>query len=239
VVGRLGPDGWFEFPIRHLNELQWKQIDPEQFWAWGEEHGYEMQVSWSTPDSLECFEVHLLDRGRAEEVPQVQSQPPGAVKHWSAYANDPLEHSFRQQLIPQLREYLKERLPEYMIPSAWMALKQLPLTSNGKLDRRALPAPQSRPEEMGEYIAPRTELERTLASIWAQVLRVHQVGIQDNFFELGGHSLLGMKLIASIAQSFGVQAPVVTIFQYPTIQRMAQLVERLLADQTELEEGVI
>src|SRR6185369_2647595 len=104
---------------------------------------------------------------------------------WSAYANDPLANGFRQRLIPALRDYLKECLPEYLVPSTWMVLQQLPLTPNGKLDRRALPPPQSRGEELGEYTAPRTELERVLADIWAEVLRVDRVGAHDNFFDLG------------------------------------------------------
>ncbi|MFL6603398.1 MAG: phosphopantetheine-binding protein, partial [Steroidobacteraceae bacterium] len=161
--------------------------------------------------------------------------------------NDPLESNFRQQLVPQLREYLRRQLPEYMIPSAWIVLKELPLTSNGKLDRRALPAPQSRPEEMGEYVAPRTEMERILAGIWAQVLRIDQVGVHDNFFELGGHSLLGTKLIAKLTETLGVRLPVVAIFQYPTIRQMVNAVqslrktdeERSDLERIEFEEGTI
>jgi acyl carrier protein len=221
-----------------LSELQFHEVDPEQFWQCGEAHGYDVQVSWGAQDSpQECFEVQLWDRARADQIPWAVS-PSEAVKPWSAYSNDPLENGFRQQFIPQLGEYLRERLPEYMLPSAWVILKQLPLTPNGKLDRHALPLPLSR-HEMGEYIAPHTELERKLATIWAEVLRVDQVGVHDNFFELGGHSLSGMKLIVRVAESLGVQPPVVTIFQYPTVRKMAQLVEKLLSEQNEFEEGVI
>jgi len=83
------------------------------------------------------------------------------------------------------------------MPSAWMVLSQLPLTSNGKVDRRALPAPQGRPEELGEYVAPRSELEKILTEIWVQLLRIDQVGVQDDFFELGGHSLLATRVITA------------------------------------------
>jgi amino acid adenylation domain-containing protein len=208
---------------RQLNELQEAEgIDPEVFWNWGETHGYEVTVS---PGEQDCFDVQMLDCARADQVPRAMWQPPDATgKTWSAYATDPLENSFRQQLIPQLREYLKGRLPEYMIPTAWMALRQLPLTPNGKLDRRALPAPQIRPEEMGEYVAPRTELERTLADIWAQILRVDQVGIQDNFFELGGHSLLATRVAVRIRSSLSIEMPMRMLFEFPTIgQLSAQL----------------
>jgi len=158
-----------------------------------------------------------------------------------------MENSFRQRLIPELREYVKERLPEYMIPSSWMVLKQLPLTLNGKVDRRALPEPQGRSDEVGEYIAPRSELEHALAEIWAQVLRIDKVGVQDNFFELGGHSLSGMKLVAKVADHWSVRLSVIVVFQCPTIREMAKVVESLLltvggrssSGDVEFEEGVI
>jgi acyl carrier protein len=232
---------------RQLSTLQLEEVDPEIFWAWGETHGYDVVVSWAAQGAPACFDVLLLDHTRVDQVRRAVSPPPDAGKPWTAYANDPQENSFRQQLIPQLREYLKGRLPEYMIPSAWMALKQLPLTPNGKINRRALPAPQERPEEMGEYVAPRTELERILASIWAQVLRIEQVGVNDNFFELGGHSLNGMKLISKIAERVMVSLPVVAVFQFPTVHEMAKAVASLQSGESkplnqgsfEFEEGVM
>jgi acyl carrier protein len=166
---------------------------------------------------------------------------------WTAYANDPLENASGPQLIRQLREYLQQRLPEYMIPSAWMLLKELPLTANGKLDSRALPNPQLRPEEMGEYIAARTDLERELAELWAALLQVDQVGIRDNFFELGGHSMHSIRLIAGIAERFGARLPVLAVFQHPTVEQMAAAIESLRpsashtleAAVSEFEEGVL
>jgi acyl carrier protein len=159
----------------------------------------------------------------------------------------PDEHDcFEVQLVDRaLREYLKGLLPEYMIPSAWMMLKQLPLTPNGKVDRRALPAPQSRPDEMGEYIAPRTDVERALADIWAQVLRVDQVGVQDNFFELGGHSLLATQVIVRIQTSLSIEMSMRLLFEFPTIQqlgaqlddlRQARLLEKIAHGEDDIEE---
>jgi amino acid adenylation domain-containing protein len=206
---------------RRLNELQFDEVDPEELRERAQAQSYEVQVRWGTHEKEGSFEVQLLDRARADQVPRALSPLAGAVKPWSAYANDPLENSFRQRLIPQLREYLKGRLPDYMIPSAWMVLKQLPLTPNGKVDRHALPAPQGRPEEMGEYIAPRTELERTLADIWAQVLRVDQVGVQDNFFELGGHSLLIVQMMERLRRA-GLSTDVRSIYASPTLADLAR-----------------
>lgn len=212
---------------RRLNELQLNAVDPERIWELGQAYGYDVTVSWCAQDSPGCLEVQLLDRTRSDQIPQAMSLTADVVKPWSAYANDPLENGFRQQLIPQLREYLKERLPEYMIPSFWMVLKELPLTPNGKVDRRALPVPQSRPGELGEYIAPRTELERTLADIWAHVLRVDQVGVQDNFFELGGHSLLATQVAVRIQSSLSVEMPVRLLFEFPTVRRLSARVDDL------------
>src|SRR5262249_59839761 len=94
----------------------------------------------------------------------------------------------------QLREYLKERLPEYLVPGVFVVLESLPLTANGKVDRKALPAPEGRPQGL-QYEAPRTPEEQLLAQIWAEVLRVERVGIHDNFFELGGHSLSATQVV--------------------------------------------
>jgi arthrofactin-type cyclic lipopeptide synthetase C len=149
--------------------------------------------------------------------------------------------------VEALRTQLKTVLPEQMIPAAFVMLQRFPLTANGKLDRRGLPAPAIGAFSQQEYEAPRGAIEETLAGIWREVLHVERVGRRDNFFELGGHSLLGMKLIAKVAQILGTRPPIVTIFQYPTVQQMAQLVETLLSDDqrpseplpTEVNEGVI
>lgn len=200
-----------------LGELKIDEVDPETICELAETFGYDVTLS---PGDYGCFEVQLLDRTRGDLI--FRALPiPVAINPSSIFANDPLEHSFRQQLLPQLREYLKGRLPEYMIPSAWMMLKELPLTPNGKIDRLALPAPQSRPEEIGEYIAPRTELERKLADIWVQLLPVDQVGVQDNFFALGGHSLLIVQLIERL-RPLGLHTNVSSVYKNPTLEALAR-----------------
>jgi amino acid adenylation domain-containing protein len=130
-----------------------------------------------------------------------------------------------QSLIATLRDYLRQKLPPHMIPSAWVALEQLPLTSNGKLDRRALPSPRSRPEELGEFIAPRNSMESTLAQIWAQVLQIDQVGVRDSFFELGGHSLMATRVISRIRESFAVELPIRAIFEASTVEQLSLRIE--------------
>jgi amino acid adenylation domain-containing protein len=119
-----------------------------------------------------------------------------------------------------LRAHLKASLPDYMVPSAFVMMPALPLTPNGKVDRRALPAPDGQAEQR-LYVAPRTPSEEMLAAILADVLRLPRVGVHDNFFDLGGHSLLAMRVTARVRQTFGVELPLRTIFQTPTIAELA------------------
>lgn len=128
--------------------------------------------------------------------------------------------------VGELRTYLRDRLPDYMIPSAFMTLDEFPLTPNGKIDKKALPAPdQSRPELESEYVAPRNEIEEKLAKICVELLTVEKVGIYDNFFELGGHSLLATQFISHIREEFDVELPLRTLFETPTV---AELGEKIL-----------
>jgi amino acid adenylation domain-containing protein/non-ribosomal peptide synthase protein (TIGR01720 family) len=122
--------------------------------------------------------------------------------------------------ISDLRRFLKEQLPEYMVPSAFVMLDTLPLTPNGKVDRRALPAPESRPELEVSFVAPRTPQEEKLAAIWADVLRLEQVGIHDNFFEIGGDSILSLQIIARANQA-GIQLNIKQLFKHQTIAELA------------------
>ena len=126
----------------------------------------------------------------------------------------------------RLREFVKEKLPEYMIPSAFVTLERLPLTPNGKVDRKALPAPDQRPEDLSSYVAPTTPIQQHLVEIWRQLLGLQQVGIHDNFFELGGHSLLATQLVSRIRAVEGVEIPLKVVFESPTIAAIADLVER-------------
>lgn len=140
-----------------------------------------------------------------------------------------------ETLIPQWRQFLRQKLPEYMVPSAFVLLEALPLTPNGKINRRALPKPDyARPDT--EFIAPRTEVEETLAKIWAQVLRLERVGVHDNYFELGGDSILSIQIVAR-AQEAGLRLTPHQIFQYPTIAELAAVAGTGPAVETE--QGVV
>ncbi|MBU7585508.1 MAG: non-ribosomal peptide synthase/polyketide synthase [Nostoc sp. TH1S01] len=134
----------------------------------------------------------------------------------------------------QLRSFLKAKLPEYMIPSALVLLESLPLTANGKIDRRALPKPELDSALSEKYAAPRTANEEILVQIWAQILKVEQVGIHDNFFELGGHSLLATQLVSRIRNIFKVELPLRDLFTAGTVAELAQSIGQLQQQNLEL-----
>ncbi len=127
----------------------------------------------------------------------------------------------------ELRHFLKQQLPEYMVPSAFVLLDTLPLTPNGKIDRRALPAPDStRLDSENTYIAPRDELEFQLTKIWEQILGVQPIGVRDNFFELGGHSILAVKLFWQIEKTFSKNLPLAILFQSSTVEALAKIISQ-------------
>jgi amino acid adenylation domain-containing protein len=136
-------------------------------------------------------------------------------------------------LTGELRGFLGERLPKFMMPSAFVALDQLPLTPNGKIDRNALPAPdQVKPLAEKSFVAPRTPTEEVLASIWSEVLDVEPISVTDNFFDLGGHSLLGTQVASRVREAFKVEIPLRKLFELPTVAGLAQLIEVALREDS-------
>jgi len=122
----------------------------------------------------------------------------------------------------ELRAYLREKLPEYMVPSQYVLLEALPLTSNGKINRRALPAPPPIATALeASYIAPRTEVEKTITAIWQDVLQLESVGVSDNFFDLGGHSLFMVKVLSRLRETVNEDLTITDLFRYPSVGTLA------------------
>ena len=116
-----------------------------------------------------------------------------------------------------LRAFLQAKLPDYMVPSAIVLVDSLPLTANGKVDRQALPEPQSQEQ----YVAPKSAIERQMTTLWQELLQVDRVSVHDNFFELGGHSLLLTRLHGRLEQTFGRSFALTDLFRHPTIAALA------------------
>ncbi|HEX5884179.1 MAG TPA: thioesterase domain-containing protein, partial [Pyrinomonadaceae bacterium] len=125
----------------------------------------------------------------------------------------------------ELRTYLKERLPEYMVPAVFVPLEEIPLTQHGKVDRAALPAPQVSLTRGGrEYVAPQNDLQQQLVDIWEELFKIHPIGVTDNFFELGGHSLQMIMLGSRVEEKLGKRVPIADLFAEPTIEHLAEMI---------------
>jgi iturin family lipopeptide synthetase A len=137
-------------------------------------------------------------------------------------------------ILGELRGFLKGRLPEYMVPAAFVFLEAIPLAPHGKIDRRALPAPDAtRPDLESCFVPPRTPVEEQIVGLWRQVLNVEQIGMNDNFFDLGGDSLLAVRLIARLRDAFHIELPTRTLFEHPTVAALAEEMAQGLAEDVD------
>lgn len=203
---------------KELNSLATTAVDPESFWAAGEAHGYEVEICWTPGSAGRHLEVVFRDRALQLVSGTATRDTPAQRRPWSAYANKPLIGGLTPQLGTQLRAYLQQSLPDYMVPAAVVLLDTLPLSPGGKLDHHALPAPGL--STSGDH-TPRTPQEEILVSLFAEALGFHRVGLEDNFFDLGGHSLLATKLISRLRAAFGVEVAIHTFFEAPTVAALA------------------
>ncbi|NDU72005.1 hypothetical protein GWI34_05115 [Actinomadura sp. DSM 109109] len=138
--------------------------------------------------------------------------------------------------VEELRGFVSERLPEYMVPAVFVWLDSLPLTVNGKVDREKLPVPEGgRPRLEQRFVAPRTSAERVLADVWGEVLGVSRIGVHDNFFALGGDSLMAVRAVGRIREAFPADYTLPELFSAPTIAGCAAVVERLLGEAADLD----
>ncbi|PCC68476.1 amino acid adenylation domain-containing protein [Nannocystis exedens] len=211
-------------------------VEPEALWALADELPYVVDLRWTAADGDGRFTaVFRRRRDDGTVAPSPDLRPPDAAfaaRPWAGFATDPVRASFARRLLPQLREHLTAKLPSYMVPSAFVLLERMPLSPNGKIDRRALPAADPRDREAARtVVAPRGPIEACLAELWQQVLAVDRVSVHDNWFDLGGHSLLATQLVARARKAFQLDLPMRSLFDHPTIARLAAVIEgRLLAE---------
>jgi acyl carrier protein len=174
------------------------------------------------------IELALAQHPDVSEAVVLASETNGRDKRLIAYV---VLNEMRTATAKQLKEFLKERLPEYMLPSSFVMLDALPLTATGKVDRNALPT-QIGVEAEENYLAPRTALEEVLAGIFSEVLSLERAGVNDNFFDLGGHSLLATQVLSRVQEAFQLKLPLRKLFQAPTV---ASLATAILEDEVHRE----
>jgi amino acid adenylation domain-containing protein/non-ribosomal peptide synthase protein (TIGR01720 family) len=213
-----------------IAEVNGSAVDPEAIWILGEQLGYRVDVSWSDR-SVGCCEAMLTKADRAgdrDEGPAFVSEVKEA-RPWTDYANCPLQRTVHQKVIPELQEHLQRKLPDYMMPSAFVLLRSFPLTPNGKVDVAALGTLEVA-GPLTAFVAPRNAIEDCLTRIWAQVLGSNRVSINDNFFSLGGDSILCIQIIAR-ARKEGLEFTPKLLFQHQTIAELAKVVSTSAASK--------
>ena len=224
-------------------------VDPEMFFRRAAESGYEVELLDDSPSAPGRFAARLsrdtklaksdtsittlasatADKTRGDRTGRTvdESLRQLDVARLSSYANHPLLTRMAADLLPDFKRYLEARLPPYMVPSSILLLDRLPTTSQGKVDRRALPPPSGlRPQWSGNFEAPRDRIEAVIASIWERLLGVQPVGVRDNFFDLGGHSMIAVRVMAEIEEACGQKLPLITLFQDPTVAHLADRIRR-------------
>jgi len=198
-------------------------VEPEALWDLSEEQAYHIEISWFNTDSTGIYDVVLTDQSLP--VRPVVFRANSTMQSAAHYTNNPLQTQFNQQLIPQLRQLLQAKLPDYMLPTALGVLERLPLTPNDKVDRQALaklPADYYLSSGKADaFTAPRTLEESRLERLWADVLELEQVSIHDNFFELGGNSLKVIVLLNRLQEQLGKSFQMIDLFNAPTIALFA------------------
>ncbi len=213
-------------------------LDPEELWALGEELPYRAEVSWLRSGAEGRFDVVFHRADSIDARGPFPEEAPEKPRPWRDYANDPLRARSSKQLVPRLRSYLEETLPEHMVPGALVVLEALPLTPNGKVDRAALPSPEGRPHLREAFVPPDDVVEETIAQVWRESLQLEKVGVHDNFFDLGGHSLLLVQVHNRLKELLNrPDLAVVDLFRRPTIRGLAEYLRPPAAETSRTRAG--
>jgi aryl carrier-like protein len=192
-------------------------IDPEDLY--GLATPYEIELSWSET-ALDRYDT--VFRHRSAPLLTQPRLPVVSRKAWNEYTNRPSERPSPSSLALELRELVKERLPEFMVPATIIVLDQLPRAPNGKIDRKGLPQPDAeRALTTTRYVAPETELERIISGVWQELLQLERVGKHDNFFDLGANSLLMVQANSRLRAALRRDLTLVDLFRYPTVNALA------------------
>ncbi|MFC4314150.1 non-ribosomal peptide synthase/polyketide synthase [Steroidobacter flavus] len=205
-----------------LEGIELAGMEPESFWSLGEQHGYDVHVTWSADAPDAGMDVEFIDLTRASATAEVKRSPQDLPHDWRSLASDPLRLQRTRLFASRLRDRLMTQLPAYMVPAHFAILDALPLTPNGKLDRKALPEAESL--QTSDYESPHGPTETALAAVWADVLSIERVGRHDNFFELGGDSIVSLQIVAR-ARTAGWKVTARQMFESQTVAQLAAVAE--------------
>ena len=212
------PDWTKQELITALSKFDTAGVEPNTIWMFAERCGYHVDiVSRNAADRYDAYFIPTSKIGEME-----------SLHYWGLTGHKPLRQCtslplgcYVDTLTAELRSALTAKLPEYMVPGRFVVLSQMPTTPTGKLDRRALPVPsRKRPALREDYVAPRTEMQQSLAKIWGETLDLDEVGVMDSFFELGGNSILSLRVVMKVKEYLGLDLPVAYFFQHPTIKAL-------------------
>ncbi|WP_053656241.1 non-ribosomal peptide synthetase [Streptomyces sp. MMG1121] len=205
--------------LRGADRARHDAVDPEQFAGAGEALGYRVALRWSAESGDTHFDAEFSVHGGELSGPPVRETGKADL---SRHVNTPLTADDERRIRTSVRRHVAAALPDHMVPSAVVVLDRFPLTPHGKTDRAALPPPPTgRPDGAAGRHRPRTQRERALCAMYADILGLDDVGTDENFFDLGGHSLLATRLVSRIRAAFGVDLPVGTLFDAPTVADLA------------------
>ena len=206
-------------------------LHPNELVRLATENAYELELSWAAAYPEGVFDVVFHRRVDEEHGPFLAVFPTGK-QHvtnlpYRVLANNPQLQDLKRALLPTLRDYLLEKLPDYMAPAFYVFLDKLPLTPNGKIDRKALPRPDVGAQHIEKYIAPETETQKELVAIWGEMLNVpaERIGITANFFDLGGHSLLATRVVSLVRKIFDIEIQIRDLFTAKTVEALALVID--------------
>ncbi len=212
-----------EFRQQLRNDFKETGCTPEEFYTLNYP-GYAVEAVWSGVGKDEYFDIvcyqKTLNPQKGYHACICGGDSVQTYGKLSDYTNNPVRAKFMENVIPNLKQYLREKLPEYMIPSDFIQLNRIPLNSNGKIDRKKLLQIDNSGNSLKNYMAPRNETERKIAEVWKEVLELKRVGIHDDFFSIGGNSIKIIRIISELSKEFVVE--INDIFNYRTIEQLAK-----------------
>ncbi len=216
-------------------------VEPKDLHELAMQHGYTCELSWLSGSAKGNYDAVFMPSQANTSLARFPYSDIDCSKDWDAYANDPSAAAMERNLIMELRDYMSNRLPDYMIPADLVMLDHFPMTAHGKLDYKSLPEPEGEAraaESSAKYVEPRNDDERNLAKIWMELLRVERVGIDDNFFDLGGDSILSIRAIARAAE-VGINLTPAQVYEYQTIREQVAIARAGESDGVVSEQGII